>query len=241
MVTHDRYFLDAVCNHIYELARNKVKLYVGNYSTYLEKKQTEAEIEANTERRIESVLRFERDWLMRGPCARGTKAKARIQRDEALINREKFQADREFTFEVKENIAEDTDLRLSTAVVTDIDKQSLKTEDGSLIKTGRTLVNGEQPITSKYIKDLEAKGILDGIEKISIQDNQNTKQTTINSLYNYIIQQFEETIDREIKSVIGTSATELNSLKTKLNNDIAQATNDLIAIEYLKRQYQEKL
>ena len=101
MVTHDRYFLDAVCNHIYELARNKVKLYVGNYSTYLEKKQTEAEIEANTERRIESVLRFERDWLMRGPCARGTKSKARIQRDEALINREKFQADREFTFEVK--------------------------------------------------------------------------------------------------------------------------------------------
>lgn len=100
MVTHDRYFLDAVCNNIYELARNKVKLYVGNYSTYLEKKTTEAEIEANTERRIESVLRVERDWLMRGPCARGTKAKARIQRDEALINREKFQSDKGFTFEV---------------------------------------------------------------------------------------------------------------------------------------------
>lgn len=101
MVTHDRYFLDAVCNHIYELDRNKVKLYVGNYSTYLEKKETEAEIEANTERRIESVLRFERDWLMRGPCARGTKAKARIQRDMAMINREKFQADKGFTFEVQ--------------------------------------------------------------------------------------------------------------------------------------------
>ena len=100
MVTHDRYFLDAVCNHIYELARNKVKLYIGNYSLYLEKKETEAEIEANTERRIESVLRVERDWLMRGPCARGTKAKARIQHDMALINREKFQADKGFTFEV---------------------------------------------------------------------------------------------------------------------------------------------
>ncbi|MBQ5385157.1 MAG: ABC-F family ATP-binding cassette domain-containing protein [Treponema sp.] len=100
MVTHDRYFLDAVCNNIYELARNRIKLYVGNYSTYLEKKTTEAEIEENTERRIESVLRVERDWLMRGPCARGTKAKARIQRDEALINREKFQADKGFTFEV---------------------------------------------------------------------------------------------------------------------------------------------
>lgn len=101
MVTHDRYFLDAVCNNIYELARNKLKLYVGNYSEYLEKKSVEAEIEENTERRIESVLRFERDWLLRGPCARGTKIKARIQRDQQLINREKFQADKGFTFEVK--------------------------------------------------------------------------------------------------------------------------------------------
>ncbi|MFA6937988.1 MAG: ABC-F family ATP-binding cassette domain-containing protein [Treponema sp.] len=100
MVTHDRYFLDAVCNNIYELARNKLKLYVGNYSTYLAKKTTESEIEDNTERRIESVLRVERDWLMRGPCARGTKAKARIQKDNALINREKFADDKGFTFEV---------------------------------------------------------------------------------------------------------------------------------------------
>lgn len=101
MVTHDRWFLDAVCTNIYELARGKIKLYEGNYSLYLEKKEKEAEIEANTERRIESVLRFERDWLLRGPCARGTKAKARIQRDMQLINREKFQADKGFTFEVK--------------------------------------------------------------------------------------------------------------------------------------------
>ncbi len=100
MVTHDRYFLDAVCNHIYELNRNKIKLYIGNYSAYLEKKETEAQIEANTERRIESVLRFERDWLLRGPCARGTKAKARIQRDMALINREKFTGDKGFSFQV---------------------------------------------------------------------------------------------------------------------------------------------
>ena len=101
MVTHDRWFLDAVCTNIYELARNRLKLYEGNYSLYLEKKETEAEIEANTERRIESVLRFERQWLLRGPCARGTKIKARIQRDEQLINREKFKADKGFTFEVK--------------------------------------------------------------------------------------------------------------------------------------------
>src|SRR5574344_2164960 len=101
MVTHDRWFLDAVCNNIYELSHHTLKLYVGNYSTYLEKKETEAEIAQNTDRRIEAVLRVERDWLMRGPCARGTKAKARIQHDEQMINREKFQADKSFTFEVK--------------------------------------------------------------------------------------------------------------------------------------------
>lgn len=101
MVTHDRYFLDAVCGSIYELAHHQLKLYQGNYSVYLEKKETESEIAQNTDRRLEAVLRVERDWLMRGPCARGTKAKARIQRDEQLINREKFQADREFSFEVK--------------------------------------------------------------------------------------------------------------------------------------------
>ena len=100
MVTHDRYFLDAVCTHIYELARNRLKLYEGNYSKYLEKKETEAQIEANTERRIESVLRFERKWLLRGPCARGTKIKARIDRDMQLINRVKFEEDKGFTLQV---------------------------------------------------------------------------------------------------------------------------------------------
>ncbi|MBQ7882300.1 MAG: ABC-F family ATP-binding cassette domain-containing protein [Treponema sp.] len=100
MVTHDRYFLDNVCSSIYEMARSKVKLYSGNYSSYLEKKETEAEIEANTERRIESVLRTEREWLLRGPQARGTKARARVDAIHRMINREKFVADKGFTFEV---------------------------------------------------------------------------------------------------------------------------------------------
>lgn len=100
MVTHDRYFLDNVCSSIYELARSRIKLYTGNYSQYLEKKETEAEIEANTERRIESVLRTEREWLLRGPQARGTKARARVDAIHRMINREKFAADKGFSFEV---------------------------------------------------------------------------------------------------------------------------------------------
>ncbi len=102
MVTHDRYFLDSVCSDIYELERGRLTLYHGNYSEYLETKEKEVEIAKNTDRRIESVLRFERDWLLRGPCARGTKAKARIQRDQQLIAHEKFQEDKGFSFETKE-------------------------------------------------------------------------------------------------------------------------------------------
>ena len=107
MVTHDRYFLDAVCTNIYELDRCRVKLYQGNYSTYLEKKQTEMEIEANTDRRMGAFLRVEKDWLMRGPCARGTKAKARIQNIEHLTSEhENFKQqkkidDKTFSFETK--------------------------------------------------------------------------------------------------------------------------------------------
>ena len=141
MVTHDRYFLDAVCNNIYELARNKLKLYVGNYSEYLEKKSIEAEIEENTERRIESVLRFEREWLLRGPCARGTKIKARIQRDEQLINREKFQADKGFTFEVKGKRLGGKVLELHN-ISKNYPKGYLSQEDSVISKNFTPVING---------------------------------------------------------------------------------------------------
>ena len=141
MVTHDRYFLDAVCNNIYELARNKLKLYVGNYSEYLDKKTIEAEIEENTERRIESVLRFEREWLLRGPCARGTKIKARIQRDEQLINREKFQTDKGFTFEVKGKRLGGKVLELHN-ISKNYPKGYLSQEDSVISKNFTPVING---------------------------------------------------------------------------------------------------
>lgn len=100
MVTHDRYFLDAVCSDIFEISEHRLHSYHGNYSAFLEKRQTETEIRKNAERRLESVLRAEREWLMRGPCARGTKAKARIKRDEKLINSEKFREEKGFSFNV---------------------------------------------------------------------------------------------------------------------------------------------
>ena len=109
MVTHDRYFLDNVCSSIYELERGRLQLYSGNYSTYLEKKETEALIQENTERRIESVLRTEREWLMRGPQARGTKARARVDAIFLYIQKRRAAGDFWLQRSRKNNPAEYTD------------------------------------------------------------------------------------------------------------------------------------
>jgi len=78
MVTHDRYFLDRVCNEIYELDRQTLYRYQGNYSYFLEKRDeriasSQAEVE-----RARNLLRKEQDWMNRQPQARATKAKYRI-------------------------------------------------------------------------------------------------------------------------------------------------------------------
>ena len=78
MVTHDRYFLDNVCQDIYELDNARLYHYKGHYDYYLEKK---AEREANERAEVEkarSLYRTELEWMRRMPQARGTKAQARI-------------------------------------------------------------------------------------------------------------------------------------------------------------------
>jgi ATP-binding cassette subfamily F protein uup len=84
LVTHDRYFLDAVVTRILELERGKVAPYPGGYSDYLERKAELLAHEERVEQNRQNLLRREREWLSRGPKARGTKQKARIQRALAL-------------------------------------------------------------------------------------------------------------------------------------------------------------
>ena len=84
MVTHDRYFLERVANHIAELSRGKIYHYDANYSRYLELKTQRAEMEEAAERKRQSILRVEYQWMMRGARARSTKNKAHIQRYEEL-------------------------------------------------------------------------------------------------------------------------------------------------------------
>lgn len=88
MVTHDRYFLDSVCNRIVEIDKGAVYSYQTNYSGFLELKAQREDMEAASERKRQSILRVELEWMRRGARARSTKQKAHIQRYEELRDRE---------------------------------------------------------------------------------------------------------------------------------------------------------
>lgn len=93
MVTHDRYFLERVANHITEVDRAKLYHYDANYSKYLELKEQRAEIAQAGERKRQAILKVEREWIMRGCRARSTKSRDRIERYEALKNQDAPETD----------------------------------------------------------------------------------------------------------------------------------------------------
>lgn len=87
MVTHDRYFLDRVCNTVMELDKGAVYIYKGNYQNYLEKRDERiANYNAQTDK-VRNLLRRELEWIHATPCARSGKAKYRIDAFHALADR----------------------------------------------------------------------------------------------------------------------------------------------------------
>lgn len=78
MVTHDRYFLDRVCNEIIEIDQQQLYQYKGNYSYYLEKRDERVSAQNSEIDRANNLMRKELEWMRRQPQARGTKAKSRI-------------------------------------------------------------------------------------------------------------------------------------------------------------------
>ena len=84
MITHDRYFLDSVANRIVELDKGKFYSYQTNYEGYLEMRAQRLDMAQASERKRQSILRVELEWMKRGARARSTKQKAHIQRYEAL-------------------------------------------------------------------------------------------------------------------------------------------------------------
>ncbi len=78
MVTHDRYFLDRVCNEIIEMEDNQIYRYQGNYSYFLEKRAQRIEMQQASVTKAKNLMRTEIEWIRRMPKARGTKAKYRV-------------------------------------------------------------------------------------------------------------------------------------------------------------------
>ena len=88
MVTHDRYFLDRVVTKIVEIDQGTIFSYDANYAKFLEMKAQREEMAIGSERKRKSLLNRELEWIQRGPRARGTKSKSRIERFEQLRDKD---------------------------------------------------------------------------------------------------------------------------------------------------------
>ncbi len=103
MVTHDRYFLDRVCNEIIELDNNQLYTYKGNYSYYLQEKDARMEREAVEQHKSKQLYKKELDWMRRQPKARTTKSKSRID-DFTEIKKRAHQRRKEHEVELELNM-----------------------------------------------------------------------------------------------------------------------------------------
>lgn len=127
MVTHDRYFLDKVCNEILELDQGKIHRYQGNYGYFLDKKAERLQIEDIEIEKAKSLYKKELDWIRRQPKARGTKAKYRV---------DAFEETKEKAFTKREE--RDIELTVSTQrlgnKILEIDKISKSFDEKTLVK-----------------------------------------------------------------------------------------------------------
>ncbi|SFG09988.1 ABC-F family ATP-binding cassette domain-containing protein [Oribacterium sp. WCC10] len=125
MVTHDRYFLDSVCDRIVELDQGKLYSYKANYAGYLELKAERMDIARAQERTRQNILRNELKWVMRGAKARTTKQKGRLQRYEKLSQ--------------MHGPTEEEELKLSS-IKTRLGKSTIEIDDVTKSFDGRTLI-----------------------------------------------------------------------------------------------------
>jgi ATP-binding cassette subfamily F protein uup len=127
MVTHDRYFLERVCNEIVELDKRIIYKYAGNYSYFLDKKEARLEVEKSTIEKAKNLYKRELDWMRRTPQARTTKSKSRIDafyETESLAK--SFRKEREVELEINME-------RLGSKVI-ELHKVSKSYNDKLLIK-----------------------------------------------------------------------------------------------------------
>lgn len=141
MVTHDRYFLDLVCNRIVELDKSKLYSYKTNYEGFLELKAQREEMALSTQAKHANILRKEIAWMQRGARARSTKQKAHIARYETLASEEKIQFDGKVEIE---------------AISSRLGKKTIELKDISMSYGDRNLISD---FTYTFLKD-DRVGIL---------------------------------------------------------------------------------
>ncbi len=91
MVTHDRYFLDRVTNKIMEIENTKIYNHDTNYSGYLERKLEREQMALASERKLNAIIRKEKEWMAQGIKARGTRSKKRVERFNEMLAVDKIQ------------------------------------------------------------------------------------------------------------------------------------------------------
>lgn len=175
LVTHDRYFLDTITNRIFEIDEQKIFAYSGNYSYFIEKKQERKESEEKSQNRLVNILRREKEWLLRGPKARTSKDRGRINRAYDMMDSIKSQEITSSAFSV-------TNRRLG--------KKILELRNISKSYSGKTVLN---PFSYTF-KNGERIGI--------VGDNGSGKTTLLNIITERIIPD-TGSIDKGINTHIG--------------------------------------
>ncbi len=127
LVTHDRYFLDRICNRIMEIDRRKVHFYEGGYTSFLEGREQRINALQKEQERLATILRRELEWLHRGPKARTGKDSGRKQRIEDMLG--------------QQTKAED-ESRAFSSIARRMGKKILELKDVSASRGGRQILNG---------------------------------------------------------------------------------------------------
>jgi len=167
MITHDRYFLERVCDVILELDNFELYKYKGNYSYFLEKKEEREAMLAVTTAKAKSLMKTELDWIRRQPKARGTKAKYRIDqfseiKRKASVNLKKEEVKLEINISrigskivelhnVSKTIGDKELFRKWSYVFKRNDKVGIIGRNGSGKSTFLNMMTGNEPVSSGKI------------------------------------------------------------------------------------------
>lgn len=142
LITHDRYVLDRVAQRTLELSEGHVYAYEGGYAAYLEGKAERQAHLARVEANRQNFLRRELEWLRRGPKARGTKQKARIERAQAALSQQAPTAERELSLQFAEARSGKTVLELRAVSLRQGDRVLMKPLDFFVSKGERIGIIG---------------------------------------------------------------------------------------------------